>query len=76
MADIIDNAQDASDAFHRSAMTTRQPEGPKPDGFCHACGHELTPLVGPQGEKIERRFCDATCRDDYEYTQRRISDKA
>lgn len=56
MGDIVDKAQQAEDAFFRSALT-KKPEGPKPNGFCHACD-------APVAEGL--RWCDAACRDEWE----------
>jgi len=62
MSDILDQADEASDAFFRAALSTKKPEGPKPDGYCHACD---TPL----GDGW--RFCDADCARDWEHEQSR-----
>ena len=65
MADILDQADEASDAFFRAALsTTKKPEGPKPDGYCYACSARL--------EVESARWCDDACRDDYEHEQRRL----
>lgn len=42
---------------------SKKPEGPKPTGFCAFCDEAL-----PEGEL---RFCDAYCRDDFEFAQKR-----
>jgi hypothetical protein len=62
MADILDKADEASEAFFRAALTAKKPTGPSPNGACHACGTHLA-----EG----KRFCDEACRDDFEYEQRR-----
>lgn len=64
MADILDKADEASDAFFRAALSKKKPVGPKPMGYCHACGAELA--------NGEIRFCDAACAQDWEYEQRRV----
>lgn len=64
MADILDKADEASDAFFRAAISRKRAEGPKPNSFCHACDAALTNGTD--------RFCDAGCRDDYEHEQSRL----
>lgn len=62
MADIVDQSHDIEQAFFRSALTTKRPEGPPPKGCCYACDAPLN---------NDQRFCDADCRDDYQAEQRR-----
>lgn len=62
MADILDQADEAAEAFHRAALAAKKPEGPAPTGRCHACD---APLVNGS------RWCDADCRADWEYEQAR-----
>ncbi len=62
MADIIDDSHEIEQTFLRSALSTKRPVGPAPNGCCHYCNGPLT-----NGQ----RFCDADCRDDYDKVQRR-----
>ncbi len=64
MVDIIDKAQEAEDAFLRSALSKR-PEGPKATGFCLCCGEELPSEPNPL-KLPPRRWCDALCRDEWQ----------
>ncbi len=57
MADIGDKGNDAAEVFLRSALTTKKPVGPKPDGYCHFCGRKI---------ESPKRWCDVTCREDWE----------
>ena len=57
MADEIDLAQERDAKMLESQIAVRKPEGPKANGKCHTCA-EPVPTT--------HRWCDATCRDDYE----------
>lgn len=59
MGDYIDDANKAADTHLGAALGGRKPEGPKPNGRCHNCDE---PLSDPTA-----RWCDAMCRDDWEY---------
>ena len=58
MADILDDADRAAEAFHREALSRRRPAGPPSTGVCLNCE---APLPEPH------RFCDGDCRDDFEH---------
>lgn len=57
MPDLLDDADRATEAFHREAMSNRAPEGPPADGFCHNCGANIGP---------DHRWCNIECRDDWQ----------
>lgn len=57
MADIVDAAQAAEEAYAREALSRRSTEIPHGVGLCLNCGAAV------EGEK---RWCDDECRDDYE----------
>jgi hypothetical protein len=59
MSDIIDTANDTADLFLADSLTHRQTPAPIPKGIglCLEC---LTDL------NTDRRWCDATCRDEWE----------
>jgi hypothetical protein len=59
MADDLDtdSAGELQDLYLRIALGAQRPTGPRATGFCLSCEEELPG---------ERRWCDATCRDDYE----------
>ena len=62
MADICDQADVAIESNMQRALREAElsPKGPAAVGRCHACGHPLE-----QG----RAFCDAECREDWEYVE-------
>lgn len=60
MSDPADQADTQVEAFTKTAMSRKKPEGPKYTGFCSNCGE---PVDAPL------RWCDAACRDD---EQRRV----
>ena len=61
MADIGDDANDAAEFFMSVAQRDRLRLAPKlpATGYCLACGAPLPD---------DRRWCDATCRDDWQKT--------
>jgi len=61
--DLLDDADRATEAFHREAVSNKRPEGPAPDGFCHNCGALLHIRTHPDPDA---RWCDADCRDDWQ----------
>jgi len=61
--DILDDADRATEAFHREAISNRATEGPPADGFCHNCGSFLSSREYPDPDA---RWCDADCRDDWQ----------
>lgn len=62
MSDIADDANEQMELLHNIELSVRRPEGPEATGFCLHCDTQL---------KDGRRFCDVTCRDDWEYFKRR-----
>lgn len=58
MADILDDAEKATEMFHKEAMTKRREEGPSATGSCLYCEEPFTDDT--------QRFCDAYCRDSWE----------
>lgn len=60
MATKDDRAQDLTDFYRNLDLSKRRSNGPPEAGYCHNCGEEL-----PAG-----RWCDADCRDDWEYRNR------
>lgn len=56
--DIIDQAQEAEDAFFRQALTAKKPTGPVATGFCYNCNAALKDQYA--------RWCDLECREDWE----------
>lgn len=65
MSDIADDANEQIELLHEIELSVRRPEGPEASGMCLYCG---VPLKG-------RRFCDAICRNDWEYERRRHGNK-
>lgn len=63
MADILDDADKASEMFQLEALTKKKPTGPAPTGRCHCCGEEF-----PSGSLL--RFCDADCRAWWDQNER------
>lgn len=59
MADILDDADKASEMFQLEALTRKHKAGPAPMGECWCCGEPF-----PEGSML--RFCDADCRDYFE----------
>lgn len=59
MADEVDQAQFVEERDRKLALTVRQPELPF-TGECHSCEAEVKP---------PRRFCDSSCREDWERKQ-------
>jgi len=59
--DIIDQGNAAAEIFRRSALSQKQPEGPAATGHCLNCEAKLPP---------KQRWCDSSCRDDWEKAQR------
>ncbi|MCO5761905.1 MAG: hypothetical protein NHG36_10385 [Chromatiaceae bacterium] len=57
MSDPADQADDQVEAFTKTAMSRKQPEGPKYTGFCANCGE---PVESP------KRWCNAECREDHQ----------
>ena len=57
MADIIDDANERSDIFLRSALSFQRKVAPAPTGVCFFCG-DILPYT--------HRWCDVDCRDDWE----------
>lgn len=57
MADILDQASELEAMLNNAAAQFRKPTGPAATGRCLHCGEPL-----PNG----LRWCDATCRDDFE----------
>lgn len=55
--DLIEDAERATHAFHREAMSNRAKEGPTVIGACYNCGASLT---------HPHRWCDTNCRDDWQ----------
>lgn len=65
MADEVDKGNDRAQEMLDDALAKcRKPTGPAPCGFCYYCNEKV-----PTGA----RFCDAECRDDWEYEQRRFA---
>jgi hypothetical protein len=62
MADIADLAQEdmERDAPYILAAA-KKPAGPVACGTCHNCGEPVAP---------DTKFCDVSCRDDYDNRQR------
>lgn len=58
-ADLSDRASAAEHQTLQRALQKRKPEGPAATGYCLSCGPEMR-------LEDERRWCDASCRDDYE----------
>lgn len=61
MADEIDKANDYAEIAREDAMAKRKPEGPVATGECLYCGERLPKPM---------RWCDASCRNDWQETQR------
>jgi len=64
MADLIDLAQDAAERFLAMSLRNAQHRdtiSPKATGECLSCGNAVA---------LERRWCDADCRDDWERNAR------
>lgn len=63
----MDDADRTAERTEREAplllKAAKKPEGPKATGFCCWCSEPL--------EKLEDRFCDEYCRDDFEHSQKR-----
>ena len=57
MADILDQASELEAMLNNAAAQFRKPTGPTATGECLHCGEPLTNGL---------RWCDATCRDDFE----------
>lgn len=57
MADDIDLAQERDEKLLEAQRAFRKPEGPKATGKCLTCDEPLPET---------HRWCDASCRDDYE----------
>ncbi|MDR0233701.1 MAG: hypothetical protein LBI31_02710 [Zoogloeaceae bacterium] len=57
MADVIDEAQEQSEAIDRALLKIKKPEAPAPSGVCLNCAEPL-----PDGT----RWCSVECRDDWE----------
>lgn len=55
--DISDTATQHEELRREIALRTRRPEGPQETGHCLFCDEPLQP---------GQRWCDATCRDDWE----------
>lgn len=55
--DQIDLANEVADLHRQIAIQKRKPEGPTATGLCLACEESV-----PDG----RRWCDASCRDEWE----------
>lgn len=62
MSDSIDDANDTAELHLTAALASKKPSGPQPMGKCHYCDE---PLTDPAA-----RWCDALCRDDWEYEQK------
>ena len=58
MADEMDRASEAEELFREADLSQRKPAGPAFTGFCLHCDEEV---------QYPRRWCDAECRDAYEY---------
>jgi hypothetical protein len=63
-SDLIDQANETAEIFRRSALSQRQPEGPKATGYCLNCDAHLAPKL---------RWCDVHCREDWEKQQRAVA---
>lgn len=59
--DEIDHLNARDERLMEALVAVRKPEGPKPTGRCLCCDDPLP---------LERRWCDADCRDDYEKQER------
>lgn len=63
MNDIADKAHEVEELLRETALRQRKSTAHVPrkgDGKCLNCGAAVPP---------ERRWCDATCRDDWEKSQ-------
>lgn len=65
--DDIDVAQEQADLFLSSALAEARKraavQGPEPTGVCLNCDVDLVSKT--------QRFCDKSCRDDWEHRERR-----
>ena len=59
MADILDQASELEAMLTRAATLLRKPTGPVAKGECLYCGEPLDDGL---------RWCDASCRDEFERT--------
>ena len=64
MSDIADDANEQMELLHKVELSIRRPEGPEATGVCLHCGEEA---MG--------RWCNAECRDSWEYERRRHGNK-
>lgn len=62
MADYADDASALEEVLTNAALASKKKEGPAATGCCLNCGEPLAD---------GRRWCDAACRDDYEYREAR-----
>lgn len=60
MSDPIDIASECEALALAAALTLRKPNGPQPTGRCHYCDSRVAQSL---------RWCDITCRDDWEAEQ-------
>jgi hypothetical protein len=61
--DQIDQANARMELRLRAALAQRKPEAPAATGFCFNCEARLAPKL---------RFCDASCRDDWQAHQAKL----
>lgn len=60
-ADFADEAQEINEAFLEASLKKVRKTAPPFSGFCLHCEEPV----------VQRRYCDATCREAHEATQRR-----
>lgn len=71
MADEADHAQELEQLALEQALARRLPTLRLiPVGFCHNCHEPLKPTKTKEGPKHVKRFCDDSCRDDFEARMR------
>lgn len=63
MSDNLDVASEREELERTLAQTVRKPEGPAPTGKCLSCGHVFL--------NVKLRWCNADCRDAWEFDNRR-----
>lgn len=61
VSDILDSADLITELFLRSALSRKQPEGPRANGHCHFCQENI---------EWPNRWCDKDCLEDWEKEQR------
>ena len=57
MSDIADDADGQTEAFTRTALARKKPEGPQYTGVCANCGEPV---------EFPRRWCGPDCREDHQ----------